>query len=165
MDGYGLLGGCNKWSHTYDATELLADTPKRGRMSSSGGTGACERVGHAAKPDACQPAAAVVRHHDQIDVGRGRVAREHLRDGLIVDIRLGWVEHHSDASELRITFIHQATLDAFQVSTLVRFAKRVQLLIDDCYSPQTRRMLAFARWDTVAEGQALIDRLHRRKAA
>jgi hypothetical protein len=39
------------------------------------------------------------------------------------------------------------------------------LLIDDQYSSQTRRMLAFARWDTVVEGQALIDRLHRRKAA
>ena len=38
-------------------------------------------------------------------------------------------------------------------------------LIDDAYSPQTRRMLAWARWATVAEGQALIDRMRRRKAA
>jgi hypothetical protein len=38
------------------------------------------------------------------------------------------------------------------------------LLIEDRYSPQTRRMLAFARWETVAEGQRLIDRLHARAA-
>lgn len=39
------------------------------------------------------------------------------------------------------------------------------LLIDDQYSPQTRRMLAFARWDTVAEGQRLIDRMYARRVA
>lgn len=37
-------------------------------------------------------------------------------------------------------------------------------LIDDCYSPQTRRMLAFTRWENAREGQALVDR-SRREAA
>jgi hypothetical protein len=39
------------------------------------------------------------------------------------------------------------------------------LLVDDQYSAQTRRMLAFARWDMVAEGQALVDQLYRRQVA
>ena len=38
-------------------------------------------------------------------------------------------------------------------------------LIDDRLSPQTRKMLAFTRWETVREGQARIDRLHGRSAA
>lgn len=32
-------------------------------------------------------------------------------------------------------------------------------------SAPSRRMLAFARWNTYAEGKRLIDRLHQRKAA
>lgn len=39
------------------------------------------------------------------------------------------------------------------------------LLVGDQYSPRTRRMLAFSRWDTVAEGQQLIDRMHVRRVA
>lgn len=39
------------------------------------------------------------------------------------------------------------------------------LLLDDRCAPQTRRMLAFARWNTYAEGKRLIDRMHRKKAA
>ena len=38
-------------------------------------------------------------------------------------------------------------------------------LIDDMLSPSTRRLLAFARWATVREGQRLIDRLHGTRAA
>ena len=38
-------------------------------------------------------------------------------------------------------------------------------ILDDCLLPHTRRMLAFSRWDTVAQGRRLIDRLHRSKAA
>ncbi len=37
------------------------------------------------------------------------------------------------------------------------------LLVDDRYSPQTRHMLAFARWSTIAEGQALIDGVRSRR--
>jgi len=39
------------------------------------------------------------------------------------------------------------------------------LLINDQYSPRTRRMLAFSSWDTVAEGQRLIDQMHARRVA
>jgi hypothetical protein len=38
-------------------------------------------------------------------------------------------------------------------------------IIDDWLSLATRQMLAFARWETVAEGQRLIDRMHGRKVA
>jgi len=38
------------------------------------------------------------------------------------------------------------------------------VLIDDMLAPATRRMLAFARWETVAEGQAWI-RAYRKVAA
>jgi hypothetical protein len=38
-------------------------------------------------------------------------------------------------------------------------------LIDDGLAPTTRRMLAHERWETAAEAQRLIDRLHRRRAA
>jgi hypothetical protein len=38
-------------------------------------------------------------------------------------------------------------------------------LIDDRLAPQTRRMLAYARWNFVAEGRRLIDRLRHRRAA
>ena len=38
-------------------------------------------------------------------------------------------------------------------------------ILDDWLKPQTRRMLAFSRWDTAAEGRLLIERLHRRAAA
>lgn len=38
-------------------------------------------------------------------------------------------------------------------------------LIDDGLSPQTRRMLAFSRWETAAEGQRLVDKLYQRRAA
>ena len=39
------------------------------------------------------------------------------------------------------------------------------VFVDDQLSATTRRMLAFARWETAREGQALIDRLHARRAA
>jgi hypothetical protein len=39
------------------------------------------------------------------------------------------------------------------------------LLLDDMLSPQTRRMLAFARWETLDEGRRLIDGMYRREAA
>jgi hypothetical protein len=39
------------------------------------------------------------------------------------------------------------------------------LLLDDCLSPPARKMLAFAKWETVAQGKRLIDHMHRKKAA
>lgn len=38
-------------------------------------------------------------------------------------------------------------------------------LLDDMLAPPTRRMLAFAHWETAREGQALIDRMYRKVAA
>ncbi len=38
-------------------------------------------------------------------------------------------------------------------------------LLDDRLAPETRRMLAFARWQTAREGQARIDCMYRRKEA
>jgi hypothetical protein len=38
-------------------------------------------------------------------------------------------------------------------------------IIDDWLSPHTRRMLAFAHWDTASEGQRLIDRMSARRVA
>lgn len=35
-------------------------------------------------------------------------------------------------------------------------------LIDDMLAPATRRMLAWANWNTADEGQLLIDRMYRR---
>lgn len=43
----------------------------------------------------------------------------------------GGVENRGGDLEIRFTFISQASPDAFQVGTRVRFAKRVQLFIDD----------------------------------
>jgi hypothetical protein len=41
----------------------------------------------------------------------------------------------------------------------------LMLLIEDGCQTATRTMLAFARWETYAEGRRLIDRLYRRRAA
>jgi hypothetical protein len=38
-------------------------------------------------------------------------------------------------------------------------------LLDDMLAPQTRAMLAHARWETIREGRALIDRMYARRAA
>ncbi|MEQ1761100.1 MAG: hypothetical protein ABL986_22560 [Vicinamibacterales bacterium] len=38
------------------------------------------------------------------------------------------------------------------------------LLIEDHLSPTTRRMLAYARWDTAHDGQRLIDTMYGRGA-
>ncbi len=41
----------------------------------------------------------------------------------------------------------------------------LMLLLDDGCAPHTRRMLAFAKWETLAEGQRLIQQMRRRKWA
>lgn len=38
-------------------------------------------------------------------------------------------------------------------------------IIADWLAAPTRRMLAFAKWETVVEGRRLINELHRRRAA
>jgi hypothetical protein len=38
-------------------------------------------------------------------------------------------------------------------------------VMSDWLSASSRRMLAFAHWETAREGQRLIDRMHREKAA
>lgn len=37
-------------------------------------------------------------------------------------------------------------------------------MMEDGTSPETRRMLAFAKWATIAEGQTIINRLYRTRA-
>ena len=46
-----------------------------------------------------------------------------------------------------------------------RHSMWTQLFIDDMLAPQTRRMLAYAEWETAREGQALIAHMHRKGAA
>jgi hypothetical protein len=61
---------------------------------------------------------------------------------------------------------HEATQGAGDIYTCREHSRLILMaLIDDMLRVETRRMLAFSRWENVAEGHALIEALRRRKAA
>lgn len=60
---------------------------------------------------------------------------------------------------------HRAAKCMSDLYTCTRHGRIQLAILEDWLSPATRRMLAYARWSTAREGQALVDRRYRRRAA
>ena len=65
----------------------------------------------------------------------------------------------------RIRCRHNAARGMGDLFCCTRHGRITLAIIDDWLSPQTRQMLAYAKWQTVREGQRLIERMYGRRAA